>query len=93
MVTLLLWVSLMVILHLGQRGGERNHVNWLFFSCSGVDVCFLDLGLLPTILFSELNEVMIAKTHLAQDHTAPVEVDIGPVWNPGTSWSRLSLRK
>ena len=33
---------------------------------------------------------MITKTHLAQGHSAPVEVDIGPVWNPGTSWSRLS---
>ena len=36
---------------------------------------------------------MIAKTLLAQDQFAPVEVEIGPVWNPGTSWSRLSLRK
>ena len=28
---------------------------------------------------------MIAKTLLGQDHSAPVKVEIGPVWNPGTS--------
>ena len=55
--------------------------------------CFLVFFLLPASLFSELTEVMIAKTLLAQDHFAPVEVEIEPVWNPGTSWSRLSLRK
>ena len=50
--------------------------------------------LLPASLSSELTEVTIATTLLAQDHSAPVKVEIGPqVWNPGTSRSRLSLRK
>ena len=54
---------------------------------------FAFLGLLPTGLFSERTEGIIAKTFLAQDHSAPVEVDIGLSGNPETSWSRLSLRK
>ena len=48
-----------------------------FFSFSSVDVCFLGFLLLPTSLFSEPTEGMIAKTLLAQDHSAPVEDDIG----------------
>ena len=80
-----------------QFSAWRNHVNWHFFSCSGDDVCFLGFLvflLLPASLFSELTEVMIAKTLLAQGHSAPVEVDNGPVWNLGTSWWwRFSLRK
>ena len=64
-----------VILHPAWWG--RNHVNWLFFSFSGVDVCFLGFLLLPTSLFSEPTEGIIAKTFLAQDHSAPAEVDIG----------------
>ena len=36
---------------------------------TGVDVCFLGFLLLPTSLFSELTEVMIAATLLAQHNT------------------------
>ena len=59
-----------------------------FLMRCGVDVCFLIFLLLSASLFSVLTEVMIAKTLLAQHHFAPVEVKIGPVWNPGTRRSQ-----
>ena len=57
--------------------------------------CFLVFLLLSASLFSELTEVMIAcQTLLAQDHSAPVKVEIGPVHAIlELAWSRLSLRK
>ena len=65
-----------VILHSSVVGNVTMSTGF-FFSFSGVYVCFLGFLLLPTSLFSEPTEGMIAKTLLAQDHSAPVEVDGG----------------
>ena len=93
-VTLLFWVSLVVILYTVWRGTYKP-CHLVYFSCSGIDVCFLGFLYLslPASLFSELTGVTIAKTLQAQDHFAPVEVETDPVGNPGTSWSGLSFRR
>ena len=41
--------------------------------------------------FSDQNVYVTSRS--MWEHSAPVEVDIGPVWNPGTTWAGPGVRK